>query len=119
MSMPEEVVRAADELLNALRRTSAFQEYEQLKKSVMADEVNRRLLERFMRAQSALQMAAMAGSEPRQEDQAEFEKLSALLYQSPEVTDYLLAQMKVQQMVAQTLGRITDEAGISFDIKEA
>ena len=119
MSMPEEVVRAADELLNALRRTSAFQEYEQLKESVMADEVNRRLLERFMRAQSALQMAAMAGSEPKEADQAEFEKLSALLYQSPEVTDYLLAQMKVQQMVAQTLGRITEEAGISFDIKEA
>lgn len=85
----------------------------------MADEVNRRLLERFMRAQSALQMAAMAGSEPRAEDQTEFEKLSALLYQSPEVTDYLLSQMKVQQLVAQTLGRITEGAGISFDFKEA
>ena len=119
MSMPEEVVRAADELLNALRRTSAFQEYEQLKKSVMADEVNRRLLERFMRAQSALQMAAMAGSEPREEDTAEFEKLSALLYQSPEVTDFLLAQMRVQQLVAQTMSRITVEAGISIDIREA
>lgn len=119
MPMPEEVARAADALLEALRQTSAFQEYEQLKESVMADEVNRRLLDRFMRAQSALQMAAMAGSEPHAEDQAEFEKLSALLYQSPEVTDYLLAQMKVQQLVAQTLGRITQEAGISFDIKES
>lgn len=119
MSMPEAVSRAADALLNALQETDAFQEYEILKKSVMADEVNRRLLERFMRAQSALQMAAMAGSEPRAEDQTEFEKLSALLYQSPEVTDYLLSQMKVQQLVAQTLGRITEEAGISFDFKEA
>jgi len=119
MPMPEEVVKAADALLDAMRRTPAFQEYERLKENVMADEVNRRLLDRFMRAQAALQMAAMAGSEPRAEDAAEFEKLSALLYQSPEVTDYLLAQMKVQQMVAQTLSRITDEAGISIDIKEA
>ena len=119
MSMPEAVSRAADALLDALRETDAFQEYEALKENVMADEVNRRLLERFMRAQSALQMAAMAGSEPRAEDQMEFEKLSALLYDSPEITDYLLAQMKVQQLVAQTLGRITDEAGISFDFKEA
>lgn len=119
MPMPEEVTRAAAALLSAMRHTEVFQEYEALKHSVMADEVNRRLLERFMRAQASLQMAAMAGSEPREEDASEFEKLSALLYQSPEITDYLLAQMKVQQMVAQTLSRITDEAGISFDIKEA
>ena len=119
MPMPEEVKYAAEALLSAIKGTPVFQEYEALRSSVMADEVNRRLLSRFMRAQSALQMAAMAGHEPREEDAAEFEKLSALLYQSPEVTDYLLAQMKVQQMVAQTLGRITDEAGISFDFREA
>ena len=119
MPMPEEVTRAAEGLLIAIKSTPVFREYEELKNSVMADEVNRRLLGRFTRAQAALQMAAMAGSEPKPEDAAEFEKLSALLYQSPEVTDYLLAQMKVQQLVAQTLSLITDEAGISFDIKES
>ena len=119
MNMPAEVAQAADALLAVLRNTETFQTYEELKKSVMADEVNRRLLDRFMRAQSALQMAAMAGSEPREEDTAEFEKLSALLYQSPEVTDFLLAQMKVQQLVAQTMSRITGEAGISIEFREA
>ena len=119
MNMPTEVAQAAEALLDALRNTDTFREYEELKKTVMADDVNRRLLDRFMRAQSALQMAAMAGSEPREEDTAEFEKLSALLYQSPEVTDFLLAQMIVQQLVAQTMSRITGEAGISIDIREA
>lgn len=119
MTLPPEVAQAADVLLTTLRNTETFQTYDALKSSVMADEVNRRLLERFMRAQSALQMAAMAGSEPREEDTAEFEKLSALLYQSPEVTDFLLAQMRVQQLVAQTMSRITGEAGISIDIREA
>ena len=33
MSMPEEVSRAADALLDALRGTDAFQEYEALKQS--------------------------------------------------------------------------------------
>ena len=119
MTMPPEVARAADELLNALRNTQTFQTYEALRTSVTADEVNRRLLQRFTRAQNALQMAAMAGTEPREEDTAEFEKLSTLLYQSPDVTDFLLAQMRVQQLVAQTMSRITDEAGISIDIREA
>ena len=119
MNMPNEVAQAADALLDALRRTETFQTYEALKKSVLADEVNRRLLDRFMRAQSALQMAAMAGSEPREEDTAEFEKLSALLYQSPEVTDFLLAQMKVQQLVAATMEKLTRECGIDVEIPEA
>ena len=112
MNVPTEVAQAADALLTALRNTETFQVYEELKRSVMADEVNRRLLDRFMRAQSALQMAAMAGSEPREED-------TALLYQSSEVTDFLLAQMRVQQLVAQTMSRITGEAGISIELREA
>ena len=119
MQMPEEVSRAAEALTHALQQTEAYRSYEALKESVLSDEVNRRLLDRFTRAQRALQMAAIAGREPREEDTAEFEKLSALLYQSPEVTDYLLAQMKVQQLVAQTMSRITGEAGISIDIREA
>ena len=117
MTLPENVALAADALLGALRDTEAFQEYERLRKAVLADEVNQRLLERFTRAQTALQMAAVAGSEPKEEDAAEFEKLSALLYQSPDVTDYLLAQMRVQQLTASAMDRIMSAAGINIDIK--
>ena len=119
MHMPEEVSKAADLLLAAIRNTEAFQTYEKLRASVLADEVHSRLLERFTRAQTALQMSAMAGKEPDPDTAAEFEKLSMLLYQSEEVTDYLLAQMRVQQLVAATMERITREAGIKFDIPEA
>lgn len=119
LNMPGEVARCADALLEALKSTEAFREYEQLKQTVRADAVNRLLLDRYLHAQTALQMAAMAGSEPKPEDTAEFERLSALLYESAEVTDYLLAQMKVQQLVAATLQRITDAADISIDFKEA
>lgn len=118
MKLPMELQQAADALLNALRRTEAFQAYDTLQKSVMADEVNRRLLARFTRAQSALQMAAVAGSEPREEDAREFEKLSTLLYENEEISEYLLAQMKVQQMVAEVLDAITREAGICIEMKE-
>lgn len=118
MNLPMELQQAADALLDALRRTEAFQTYQELQKSVMADEVNRRLLSRFTRAQSALQMAAVAGSEPRVEDTREFEKLSALLYENEEISDYLLAQMRVQQMVAEVLDGITREAGICIEMKE-
>lgn len=119
MNMPEEVSRCADALLDALKRTDDFEQYARLKQSVMADEVSRRLLSRFQHAQSALQMAALAGSEPREEDTEAFERLSQLLYQSAEITDYLLAQMRVQQLVAATMERIAGDVGINVDIKEA
>lgn len=119
MHMPEEVAMAADALLTAMKNTEIYQEYEKLRASVCADEVNCRLLNRFSRAQASLQMAAMAGKEPDVGTTAEFEKLSTLLYQSEEVTDYLLAQMRMQQLVASTMERITREAGIQFEIPEA
>ena len=118
MHMPEEVSMAADQLLEALKKTDAFVHYDALRQSVLSDEVNRRLLDRFARAQSALQLAAIAGSEPKEEDTSEFEKLSALLYDNPEITDYLLAQMKVQQLVAATMEKLTREAGIQIEIPQ-
>jgi len=119
MNMPEEVSKAADQLLEALKKTDAFIQYDLLRQSVLSDEVNCRLLDRFARAQSALQLAAIAGSDPKEEDASEFEKLSALLYDNPEITDYLLAQMKVQQLVAATMEKLTREAGIQIEIPQA
>lgn len=119
MHMPEEVSRAADLLMAAIKNTESFQTYDKLRSSVMSDEVNSRLLERFTRSQTILQMSVMAGKEPDEETAAEFEKLSMLLYQNEEVADYLLAQMRVQQLVAATMERITREAGIKIDIPEA
>lgn len=119
MTLPTEVARAAEELLRAMKGTEAFKRYEALRGQVLADEVNRRLLRRYTQAQAALQMAAMAGVEPREADTSEFERLSALLYESDEATDYLLAQMRAQQLVAEVLERLTREVGVSVDIKEA
>lgn len=119
MTMPKEVAQCADKLLEALRNTDAFREYAKLKETVLADDVNRLLISRYQRVQTTLQMAAMAGSEPKPEDSAEFERLSALLYESSEMTDFLLSQMKVQQLVAATMQRITQAADISIEIREA
>ena len=63
-------------------------------------------------------MAALAGSDPRDEDAAEFERLSTLLYQSEELTDFLLARMRVQRLVASTMERLTREVGLDIELPE-
>ena len=116
MELPEDVARATDALLAALEATEAFETCARLRESVMADEVSRRLLGRFTRAEAALRMAAAAGSDPRPEDMQEFERLSALLYESDEVSAYLLSRMSAQRLAAAVMERVAQAAEIGAEI---
>lgn len=117
MSSPA-VDQATAQLLKAIRETDTYTSYIQLKESVLSDAVNQMLLERFVRAQSQLQLAAFAGVAASDEDTANFEYLSGLVYQSEEMTDYLLAQMRVQQLVAKTMSTISQEVGLDVNLPE-
>lgn len=117
MTTPE-VQQAANALLEAIRHTECYRRYAALKESGMADEGNRALLRRFTSAQTALQMAAIAGAEAKEEDTLAFEQLSALLYANPEITDYLLAQMQVQQLAASVMEMISKEVGLDVTLPE-
>ena len=99
--MDENLRRAADELLSALHETESWKRYAALRESVMADEGTAALLRRFAAAQSALQMAALSGSEPREEDTRAFEQLSALLYDSEEASE--TAQIKAYKHIVSFL----------------
>lgn len=116
MELPEEVARATEALLAALEATEAFETCARLRDAVMEDEVSRRLLGRFTRAEAALRMAAAAGSDPRPEDMQEFERLSALLYESDEVSAYLIARMSAQRLAAAVMERVAQAADIGAEI---
>lgn len=115
MELPE-VNQAADRLIKALRETEAYREYQTLRESVMADSESRALLRRYAQLQSGLQMAALAGIEPAQEDTDAFERLSGLLYADELLTEYLLAQMKVQRLVGELLEKITRDVGLEVPV---
>ena len=113
-----ELERATEQLLDALRQTEEYTRYAGLKQSVMADAENRALLKRFLRAQTAVQMSALSGTQASDEDTNAFEALSALVYASDELTDFLLSQMRVQQLVAHTMQRVTQEVGLEIELPE-
>ena len=108
--------KAADTLVNALRECEEYQEYQALKKLVMGDETNRALLKEYQRAQTSLQMAAMAGKEPDGETVQRFSSLSSLLYMNEEASRYLLAQMRLQKLTAEVLQQLTQAAGIEMEL---
>lgn len=110
--------KAIDQLIDAFRDTEDYRQYQELKELVLADEASCALLRRFKSAQTALQLAAMAGREPSEEDAAAFEGLSSLLYANPDTADYLLAQMRLEQQVAQVMQRLTKAAGLDLSLPE-
>ncbi len=105
-------------LANVLRETEDYRTYKALREAVLADEASAALLRRYQSAQTALQLNALTGNEPSPEDISAFEGLSALLYANADTADYLLAQMRMQQLVAEVMKRLTSAAGLELSLPE-
>lgn len=112
--LEEAIARLAD----ALKETEDHRAYQALRDTVLEDDASAALLRRYQSAQMALQLDALAGKEPSPEDVTAFEGLSTLLYANPTTADYLLAQMRMQQLVADIMKRLTEAAGLELTIPE-
>lgn len=109
---------AIERLAEALQQTEDYRSYRELRSAVEGNEASLALLRRYQSAQTALQLSALSGAEPSPEDISAFEGLSSLLYADPDTADYLLAQMRMQQLVADVIKRLTDAAGLELTLPE-
>lgn len=103
----------AHRLAQEIRQSEEYQTYHALKEEVMADETTAALLKEYKKLQLRLQMAAVSGTQPDNDDMRAF-RASALLFGKLEVSQYLLAEMRLQQEVAGILRIITDAADIDM-----
>ena len=85
----------AHRLAQEIRQSEEYQTYHALKEEVMADETTAALLKESKKLQR-------------------FQGISALLFGKLEVSQYLLAEMRLQQEVAGILRIITDAADIDM-----
>ena len=111
-----EIQTASDQLAGAIRRSEEYAVFKQLKDAVMADETNKALLNEYQRLQTKLQMAAVAGADSTQNDVQRFQQLSALLMMNTAVSQYLVAQMRVQQMMSEVFQTITQAAELEIKL---
>ena len=110
-----EIQSASQQLADAIQHSDEFAVYKQLKDAVMADETNKVLINEYQRLQTKLQMAAVTGADSTQEDVQRFQQLSGLLMMNTDISQYFVAQMRVQQMMSEVFVAITQAADI--DIK--
>ena len=110
---------SAHRLAADIRQSEEYQTYHRLKDDEMADETVAALIREYKKLQLALQMAAMSGQQPDSDDMQRFSGISALLFGKPEVSQYLLAEMRLQQAMADIFKILTDAADLDVQLPGA
>lgn len=105
---------SAHRLAADIRASEEYQTYHALRESVMQDETTAALIREYKKLQVKLQMAAVAGQNADAEDMQRFSGISALLFGKPEVSQYLLAEMRLQQAMADVFRIVTEAADLDI-----
>ena len=107
---------AAYRLADEIRQSEEYRTYHELKNSVMADETLAALIREYRRMQVSIQMNMMAGQQNDPEEMQRFNALSSLLFAKPEVSQFLLAEMRLQQAMADIMKIVTEATGLDIQL---
>lgn len=107
---------AAHELARQIQQSEEYITYHRLKEEVMSDQTVAALINEYKKLQVTIQMAVMNGQNAPSEDMQRFSGITSLLFSKPEVSQYLMAEMTLQQAVADIFKIITDAADLDLGI---
>lgn len=110
------VYDGAHELARAIRESEEARECARLRALAEADDTNRALLSEYKRLQAALQVQAMGGNKVEDSEVQRFQQIASLLYMNSDVQAYLMAEMRMQKMLADVFKIISEAAGINMDM---
>ena len=103
-------------LAQDIRDSEEYTTYHELKKAVMEDETTAALIKEYRKLQMTIQMTAMSGQQADSEDMQRFSGISTLLFSKPEVSQFLLAEMRLQQALADIFKIVTEAADVDVSI---
>ena len=107
---------AAYRLADEIRASEEYRTYHDMKETVMGDETQAALIREYRRMQMEIQMKTMSGHTADPEEMQRFSGLTGLLFGKPEVSQFLLAEMRLQQTLADIFKIITDAAGLEIQL---
>ena len=111
-----QAMEAAKELAQAIRESPEYREYAARKQEIDADAGIKALIGEYRKLQTALQMRALAGQGMEGEDAQRFQSLNVLLFADPRRANYLMAEMRLQKMMAEIFGVLTQAAGMEIPL---
>ena len=103
-------------LAQEIRDSEEYKTYHDLKESVMAEETTAALIREYRKLQMTIQMSAMSGNAATEEDMQRFSGISSLLFSKPEVSQFLLSEMRLQQALADIFRILTEAADVDMAV---
>ena len=103
-------------LARELEQSEECREYRRLKEIVEESDTSKALIKEYRRLQMMLQMASISRNQMPQDEMSRFSQLSSLLYAGTDTSAFLLAEMRLQQIMADIFGMLTKAAGIPMDL---
>ena len=103
-------------LAQDIRDSEEYRTDHELKDSVMKDETTAALIREYRKLQMKLQLAAAGGQTPDAEDMQRFSGISALLFSKQEVSNFLLAEMRMQQAITDIFKIVTEASDLDMNI---
>jgi cell fate (sporulation/competence/biofilm development) regulator YlbF (YheA/YmcA/DUF963 family) len=103
-------------LAQEIRDSEEYRTYHDLKESVMAEETTAALIREYRKLQMTIQMSAMSGRTAEDEDMQRFSGISTLLFSKPEVSQFLLSEMQLQQALSDIFKIVTEAADLEMAI---
>ena len=105
-------------LAQDIRDSEEYKTYHELKEAVMSEETTAALVKEYRKLQMTIQMSAMSGKTADEEDMQRFSGISTLLFSKPEVSQFLLSEMQLQQALADIFKIVTEAADLDIAVPE-
>lgn len=109
-----QVYDEANVLARQIRESEVCMNYRQMKEEIDADETNKALINEYKKLQMQLQMAAVAGADTPDSEVQRFQQIGGLLMANPKTMQFLLAEMRLQQMMADVYKILNEAAGLDM-----
>lgn len=109
-----QAMEAAKLLAQAIQDSPEYQEFARYKAEIDADSGIRGLIQEYHRMQTALQMRLLSGQGMDGEENQRFQQLSMLLFADSRTSAFLMAEMRMQKMMAEIFESLTRAAGMDL-----
>ena len=112
----QQAMEAARALGKVIQESEEYREFARWKAEIDADAGIKSLVNEYKRLQSAMQLRMLSGQAPEGEDGQKFQSLSMLLFADQRTSGYLMAEMRLQKMMADIFGVLTQAAGMDIPL---
>ena len=106
----------AHRLAAEIRQSEEYRTYHELKDEVMSDATTAALIAEYRKLQVKLSMASMGGAQADETDMQRFQGINSVLFMNPQVQQYMLAEMRLQQAVSDIFRIVAQAADLDMNL---